>query len=164
MLYSALAASPVPGVSAPDPEVALYIAVLHFLLPISVAYTIMMNHRISRLLISIYVTVLFVATLLGKGLLGSIPLAADIRAILATALFGVIIAWLYRAPKMRYYYALLSGEPVSDDLLERSEELAGHHWLSSKTKSVIEWFADHLETAVLLGFVVVAIYAFISTT
>ena len=164
MLYSALAMSPFPGTPAIDPDKALYIAVLHFLLPIAVAYTIMMNHWVSRFLIFAYFVILYVATLMGKGVLGTVPIMSSTRTIVATAVFAVIIGWLFRGPRMRYYYALLADKPVPDDLVERGEELAGRNWLSSRTRNVIEWFADNLETVVLLGFVVVVIYAFLSTT
>ena len=162
LCYSVAIATTAPG-SGPEPVDAAYIAVLHFALPLAIAYTISGNYRSSRILIAIYVATQYVATILGVGFLGQLGAAMSIRFIVATVIVFLLGNWLFFSPKMRFYYAKISGQPVPLDLAGREEELAGHAWLSPQKSATLEWFADNLETAVLLGFVAVVIYAFIST-
>ncbi len=149
--------------TGPDAQSAAYVAVLHFLLPLSIAYTIGGNHPLSRTLIAIYVVVLGAATLFGVGFLGELRIGESIKVIGSVAFLSTVLIWLFRDPRMRYYYALVSNQPIPPDLEARAPELAGRNWLKPKTKAVIEWFADYLETVVLLGFIAGVIYAFIST-
>ncbi len=149
--------------TGPDAQSAAYVAVLHFLLPLSIAYTIGGNHPLSRILIAFYVVVLGTATLLGVGFLGELHFGDSIKAVASFASISAVLIWLFRNPRMRYYYALVSNDSIPPDLEARASELAGRNWLKPKTKAILEWFADHLETVVLLGFVAVVIYAFVNT-
>ena len=141
---------------------AAYIAVLHFLLPLSITYTVTGNYPSSRFLLSVYFIVLYGATMMGKGFLATVGSNPTARAIVATGLFVVLIAWLFRSPRMRIYYVLLRDQPVPDDLADRAWELAAKSSLSPKTKRFMEWLTDHLETVVLVGFIVLVIYAWAS--
>ena len=152
-----------PGASS-EPEKLAYVAILHLLLPICVAYTVVMNHSVSRLLIAIYAIVLCSATIAGKGALAALPLSIEARTIVFTGVLVVTILWLFRAPSMRVYYALIGNKPIPDDLRDRAEELAARNWIHPRVKAIVDWTVDHLETVVLLGFVVVVLYAFYSTT
>ena len=57
---------------------------------------------------------------------------------------------------------LLRDRPVPDDLADRAWELAATSSLSPGTKRFMEWLTDHLETVVLVGFIILVIYAWIS--
>jgi hypothetical protein len=148
--------------SGPDAKSAAYVAVLHFLLPLGVTYTIFGNHPLSRSLIAIYVVVLSAATLTGTGFLGGLQVAYSIKAIGSFVIASSVLAWLFRGPKMRFYYALIGGKPIPDDLRARADELAGRAWLSPSKSAIVERIADNLETLVLLGFIAVTIYALFS--
>ena len=148
--------------SGPEPQIAAYVAILHFILPLSIAYTVSGNYPSSRILIALYCVVLYGATLNGIGFLGEIQAEQSIKAMISTAALAIIATWLFRSPKMRFYYTVISGKPTPSDLEGRETELIGHAWISPKKTAAIEWFADNLETVVLLGFVVVAIYALFS--
>lgn len=148
------------GSSAFDAEEALYIAVLHFVLPLTIAYTISTNSPLSKPLILAYILVLFAATMMGIGYLGELEFQGELKAVVATAIFLVVLLWLVGSPKMRLYYVLLSGKPVPEDLQHRVHELSGKSWLGPKARQTLDWVADNLETIVLLGFIVVVLYAF----
>lgn len=162
-VYSVFVTTTGLGQSDLDSEKAIYVAVLHFLLPISVVIAISTNSHLSRFLISAYFLVLGCATFMGRGYLGTVPLDDGLRATLSIVVVGLILVWLFGSSKSRYYYSLIAGKDLPKDLVGRDSELAGKHWLSAGTKSLVNWTADHLETFVLLGFVVVVIYAFMST-
>ena len=143
---------------------AIYIAVLHFLLPLAVAYTVSTNSPLSRILIAIYSAILYAATLAGKGYLGNLDIGETALAVSATALFVAVQSWLFFSPKMRVYYALLADKPVPQGLESRVPELSGGFWLGEKSHAVFEWVADNLETVVLIGFILIAIFALVQTT
>ncbi len=163
VVYSVFASLSGIGMSEIDPEKGIYVAVLHFLLPISVAISIGSNSHLSRFLISAYVLVLGIATFMGRGFLGELIPADGPRGALSIAVMTATIAWLFTSSKSRYYYLLIAGKDMPNDIIGRDDELAGKNWLSTRTRSTITWIVDHLETVVLLGFVAVVIYAFLST-
>jgi len=140
-------------------ESAAYVAVLHFLLPLCVAYTISTNSAISRILITIYFVTLCAAVIFQKGFLGNLDFEPTVKLPVATAVFALLMAWLYRSPRMRVYYTLLLGKPIPPALESRAYDLAARSSLGPRTKAALEWLADRLETAVMLGFIVVVIYA-----
>ncbi|ANO52326.1 hypothetical protein [Woeseia oceani] len=142
---------------------AIYIAFLHFLLPLGVAYSVSANSPLSRILITFYAALLFVATVAGEGYLGNIQVDTTKRVLVSTILFVILLGWLHASPKMRVYYLLLKDEPIPKDLLSLSLELREGGILRSQTIRIAEWFADHLETVVLVGFIVIVVYAFIQT-
>ena len=142
---------------------AAYIAVLHFVLPFGVFYAISANSPLSRLAIATYAVILCTATVSGKGFLGGLQIEEAVKIAVAGGALFLVLAWLYGSPKMRFYYTSLSNNPMPPDLASRAEELHGGSWLSSKARETIAWFLDHLETTVLLGFIVAAVYAVGST-
>ena len=142
---------------------AAYVAVLHFVLPFGVFYTISANSPLSRMSIATYAVVLFSATVSGKGFLGALQIDETLKIIGAAGILLSVLTWLYGSPKMRFYYTAVSNKPMPLDLASRAEELHGGNWLSSKARETSAWFLDHLETTVLLGLIVVVIYAFVST-
>lgn len=144
-------------------ESAAYIAVLHFMLPLCVAYTVSTNSWLSRPLIAVYSIVLCGATLFGKGFLGGLLIDSTVKAITATSVLALVMAWLFGSPRMRIYYALLSGKPIPPALESRAYELAAKSSLDPRTQRAADWVADHLETVVMLGFIVVVLYAWVST-
>ena len=148
--------------SGPDPQSAAYVAVLHFLIPLGIAYTVGGNYPLSRLLIAVYVVTLSIATLAGIGFLGELQIDSSRKTIGTVAVLASTILWLFQSPKMRLYYALISGKPVPTDLVDRVDELTENTWLSPRATAAIDWFADNLETVVLLGFIAVTIFALIS--
>ena len=143
---------------------SLIIALLHFALPLSVSYAVFANSRLSRPLIGLYSAILYSATMLGNGVLGNLPAPEVIRESVATFVLIVIMGWLYRSPKMRLYYCLLSGTPVPADLESRAPKLLATSKFELCLHRTLNWVADHLETVVLLGFIIVVLIAFLGTT
>jgi hypothetical protein len=164
LLYAALTSiSGIGSAPAIEAEKAIYIAVLHFALPFGLAYAVSTNHPVSRLLIALYAAILCGATVMGKGVLGTLNTDDTVRSLGSMVFLLVVLYWLYATPKMRYYYALISDQPVPDDLQSRASELSGKKWINPKIRAVLDWVVDHLETVVLLGFIAAVIYAFVST-
>ncbi|MEM7432858.1 MAG: hypothetical protein AAF351_13115 [Pseudomonadota bacterium] len=145
-----------------EPAVLLYIVTLHFILPLGVAYTITMNSAASRSLITVYVITLGAATVTGKGVLGALAMETPLIALAAVVVPFLVLMWLFRAPSMRIYYAIIRNRPVPADLIDRAEELANKSWINPRAKAAIDWAADHLETVVLLGFTALAVYALVA--
>lgn len=143
-------------------EQAPYIAVLHFALPVCIFYTVSTNSWLSRPLITVYFSVLYGATMLGKGFLGNLEFDRDVTGIVASGIFVLILAWLFRSPAMRIYYLRLSGKPIPEELAPRAAELAGRVSPNPKVVAAMEWFVDHLETLVMVGFIVLAIVAYVT--
>lgn len=162
LVYSVAMVVATPGTSF-EPATAAYVVLVHFLLPLGISYSVATNSLLSQYLLLAYIVILSVATMAGWGYFGELRIAAAVRAAVSTSIFLLLFWWLFRNDRMRYYYALIADRPVPDDLRSRSAELAGRNWLSPRTKAVLEWFADNLELAVMLGFIVVVIYAFMST-
>ncbi len=150
------------GIPAPSRIDSIYIAVLHFLLPIGITYTIVSNNPLSRFLLSVYFIVLYTATVMRKGFLGTLGDDETLRLIIASGVFIVLMAWLFRSPRMRVYYLLLNGKPIPADLASRAYELATPKGPGPKTNKVVEWVVDHLEIIVMVGFIVLVIYAWAS--
>jgi hypothetical protein len=142
---------------------AAYVAVLHFVLPVCIFYTINVNSPLSRFAIGLYVITLSAATVLGKGFLGSLPISQTSRVAAAVAGVALVLLWLSVSPKMRFYYAVITGRPVPEELKARTDELRGGFTLSPRASTVLEWLVDRMETAVLLGFIAVVFYAWWST-
>lgn len=140
----------------------LYATVLHFALPLAVFYLVTSNSPLSRHVIALYVGVICGATIAGKGYLGGLDVDPNHRLILCVAVSAAMFGWLYLSPKMRYYFAAVSGKPIPIDLAGREEELQPKDWLTPKAKAALAWFLDHLETSVLLGFIGLTIYAYVS--
>lgn len=158
-------ASTLAGMPSPDNVGvnAVYIAALHFLLPIGIIYTIATNSPLSRVLIAVYSVTLYFATLAGKGYLGRVPADEAIRLMMATGILVVVLFWLYRSAKMRLYYALVSGRPIPADLASRAAGLGGGAWLSPRRKAVLDRLADHLELLVVVGLIVACVMAYLGT-
>lgn len=142
---------------------AAYVAMLHFVLPFGVFYAISANSPLSRLAIATYAVILCSATVSGKGYLGALKIDETIKIAVAGGVLLLVLAWLYGSPKMRFYYTAVSNNPMPPDLASRAEELHGGGWLSSKARETLAWVLDHLETTVLLGFIIAAVCAVVST-
>ncbi len=138
---------------------AAYVAMLHFILPLGVVYTVTANSPLSRIVIVTYTLILSSATFAGKGWLASLPVFDSYGELIIGAFLTVVLTWLFASPKMRFYYALLSGKPVPQDLAARADELHGGIWLSANARERLSWFLDHLEILVLVGFIVLVLYA-----
>jgi hypothetical protein len=162
LIYAVIQLLSAAGGSGIDAQQSIYIAFLHFLLPICVAYTISTNSPYSRILILLYCAVLYAATLAGKGYLGALEIDASDKTIVASGILLIVILWLFASPKMRLYYVLISDRPIPEELESRAPELLGKTWLGPKGTKALEWLTDNLETAVLIGFIVVAVYAAVS--
>ncbi len=147
----------------PSLEDGIYIAILHFVLPLGVTYTVTTNSSYSRLLILAYFLALYVSIIQGKGYLGNLDWDAELMAAGSTAIFATIVLWLFVSPKMRFYYALISGQPMSAELEAKAATFMDASKLSPRLRVVVDWFADYLETIVLLGFIAVCVYALRST-
>ena len=163
LIYAIAMALAGSGSSEPTGVVTIYVAVLHFVLPVCVFYTINTNSPLSRFAIGFYIVVLGLATIAGRGFLGNLPVPETTRVVASVAVMAMIIYWLFGSPKMRFYYATIANRSVPDDLLVRAGELRGGISLSTKARTVLEWIVDRMETAVLLAFIAVVLYALWST-
>ena len=152
-----------PTIGEVSNEDAIYISILHFVMPIAVLYTVTTNSPASRILIFGYFVTLCISTIGGKGFLGGLPVDSTLRAVVSTMILLAIVLWLFLSPKMRFYYALISGKPVPSDLESRAASFMDDSKLNPRWRAALDWVADHLETVVLLGFTVLAIYAYVST-
>ena len=76
---------------------------------------------------------------------------------------AVVLGWLYGGPKMRFYYAVISGRPIPEDLRSRADELYGGVRLNPRLRAALEWFVDRAEIAVMLGFIILVFYAYWET-
>ncbi|MDH5621594.1 MAG: hypothetical protein OEY74_05885 [Gammaproteobacteria bacterium] len=148
--------------SVPSLEDGIYIAVLHFILPLGVTYTITTNSPISRLLILGYFLGLYVSVVQGKGFLGNLDLDAELKAVASTAFFAAVVLWLFVAPKMRFYFALISGKSMSGDLESQAAKFMDESKLNPKVRVFIDWIVDYIETVVLVGVIVVVVFAYIN--
>ena len=147
----------------PEPLEALYVATLHFILPIGIFYTVMVNSPLSRWVISIHTVVLGAATIAGEGFLGQLEISETTRISASGAIMAIVLGWLYGSPKMRFYYAVISGKPIPEDLRSRADELRGGVRLNSRFRAALEWFIDRVEIAVMLGFIILVFYAYWET-
>lgn len=147
----------------PSLEDAIYIAILHFVVPLAVTYTVTTNHPTSRLLILGYILALYVSVLQRKGFLGNLDGNPELKAIVSTAVFIVVVLWLFVSPRMRFYFAMISGKPITKDLELQAATFMDDSKLNPKVRIVVDWLAERLETVVLLGFIAVVLYAYVST-
>ena len=163
LIYVVLESIRGPGSAGLSTEMAIYVVSLHFIVPITVFYSVTTNSGASRLLILGYVITLCVSTISNKGFLGGLEIDTSIRNVVATAVLLSVVGWLFFSPKMRVYYALIAGKEVPEDLESRAASFVEASKLNPRVRATLDWFADRLETAVLLGLTVLAVYAFVST-
>ena len=142
-----------------DPSSALYVSVLHFLLPFVIAFSISTNSPFSRLPILLYFLVLSGATVFGKGYLGSMAIDEALRIALAIGLFLAVCVYLCFSSKMRAYYALLRGDTIPMGTGDQAIELVQNPWPGKRGKAVLDWIVDHLEIIVILGLIASVILA-----
>lgn len=163
LIYAIAIALGGSGSFEPTGAEALYVAVLHFVFPVCVFYMISVNSPLSRFVIGFYIVILGLATIAGRGFLGDLPISETTRIVASIAVMASVLYWLFGSPKMRFYYATIANRPVPDDLLARAGELRGGISLSPRVRTAIEWIIDRMETVVLLGLIVVVLYAWLST-
>ncbi|MEM1176613.1 MAG: hypothetical protein AAGA33_03035 [Pseudomonadota bacterium] len=142
------------GLSAFD---ALYIAVLHFLLPLAAAYTLSGNYPISRLVVSLYCLTLAGATATGRGMLGALAADSTLLAILVPGLLVSFVAWLFLAPGPRAYYLMVAGRDVPEPLRSAAASLKESRWLSERVRHALDRLLDYLELFTMIGFIVTVI-------
>ena len=163
LVYSVFQATTGIAFSGMATEKAVYIAMLHFILPFCVFYAVSTNSVLSRFLIAAYSLVLYGATISGKGFLGELSAGSETSMVIASAAIFLVLVWLFRSPKMRLYYVLIAGKPVPENLKYRAPELVGGNSLSAKNRARIEWIIDNVETAIIFGFIIIVIIAFVTT-
>ncbi len=159
ILYAAIATIGASDLASLSNEDAIYVAVLHFFLPIAVLYTVTTNSPVSRFLILGYFVTVYFSTIAGKGFLGNFDVDPTVRFAALTAALIVVVLWLFRSPKMRFYFAVISGKPVPADLESKAATFMDDSKINPRVRVVIDWIADHLETVVLLGLAAAAVYA-----
>lgn len=160
MVYSVATTLAGPGASESVGGEALYIAVLHFVVPVCIFYTINVNSPLSRFAIGLYVVALGLGTIAGRGFLGNLGIPETARALGSVLVMATVCWWLFRSPKMRFYYATIAHRSIPEELTSRADELQGGMNLSPRARAMLEWIVDRTETAVLLGFIAVVLYAF----
>lgn len=164
LLYAVFEALSTTGSSLSAEGGLLYIALLHFALPFVILYTISTNSWLSRPFIALYNLILFGATVTGHGLLGSVDVNETLRFAIASAFLLGVLLWLYASPTMRVYYAVISDRPIPEGLEDRQARLVAGSSLSPKWRGRIEWFLEHMETLILVGFIVACVLALLSTS
>jgi hypothetical protein len=101
----------------------VYVAVLHFLLPLLIAWSIAVNRQFSRPLLALYTLVVaFEVFFRIRAQTWSQPNQTYAWLGLATVMLLVFV-WLYGTLRMRIYYALISGRALPDDLPQPAEEI-----------------------------------------
>jgi len=136
-----------------DSAEAIYVAVVHFVLPLGLFYAVNANSPLSRPIVTLYFLTLGVATYPGKGFLGHLAADHVVTQAATIVTLPVILLWLYATPKMRVYYALIRGRDVPFELEERRDELTTTDWLGPRGKAILTRVLDNLETIVLVGFI-----------
>ena len=159
LYYIAAALGDVASSTSIEPREALYVAGLHFLLPFVIALAITTNSGLSRPLIVVYFLVLSVATAVGEGTLGALPIGGALRVAVSVLVFVAISVYLYRGSKMRAYYALLRGNEVPKGTGTDAVELVENPWPGRRGRALLGWLSDHLETIVIVGLIITVILA-----
>lgn len=140
-----------------DPSDALSIAVLHFLVPFAVAVSISTNSPLSRPLITLYFLIASLAALMGRGYFAAISINPPLHASLTLALGIVVVGHLHASRKMRAYYALLRGDEVPAGTGDAAIDLIENPWPGERTRALLNWVAEHLETVVIIGLIVAVV-------
>lgn len=163
LIYAVASTLGGPDFSVLDNEDAIYVSILHFLLPIVITYTVTTNSPLSRIVILGYVLILYVSTLRGKGFLGGLEIAPSLMLVISTSVLIAIALWLFASPKMRFYYAVIAGRPVPPDLESKTAEYVDDAKINPKLRIMLDWVSDHLETMALVGLILVVLYAYLDT-
>lgn len=146
----------------PDLAEAVVVSVIHFLLPISIAYTVFTNSHLSRPLLLTYSLALAASLLFGFGYVAPVFDGKLMSSIAMLVSLGLITAWLYLSPKMRIYYALLRNRRIPKRLAARAIEYVENPWPGRRTNEILDWISEHLETLVLIGLIVTVLLAWAS--
>ncbi len=163
LVYAVFTALSATGFSHGIERGMLYIAVLHFVLPFLVLYTISTNSWLSRPFIALYNMILYGATIAGYGVLGAIEVSESLRFAFASMFLLMVLLWLYWSPAMRVYYAVISGRPIPEGLEAYRSKLVAGRSLSPKWRGRIEWLLEHMETLVMVGFIVACVVVLATT-
>ena len=161
LLYAVQQTLSTIGLSSPRSIDSIYVAVLHFILPLLAAYTISNNYPVSRSVLVVYTLVLTVATLLGIGVLGQLAAQQAIIAIGLPAMFTGFIFWLYLGRKAKVYYWLIAGKPVPDEYCDVAEALREDRWLNPRVREASNRVLDNLEIITMIGFILLVLLAFV---
>ena len=163
LVYAVFTALSATGLSHGVERGMVYIAVLHFMLPFVVLYTISTNSWLCRPFIALYNIILCGATVTGYGVLGSIEMNEVLRTVFASVFLVMVLLWLYWTPAMRVYYAVISGRPIPEGLEDYQDRLIAGSSLSPKWRGRIESLLEHMETLVMVGFILVCIIVLMTT-
>lgn len=159
LVYGVVLALDHAGSVIASPTLGLYIATLHFLLPLGISYTIFSNSPWSRPLLAAYVLILSTATALGHGMLGTLTQDAAVRVSSAFFAASTTLYWLFRNPRMRVYFARIGGRQVAPELQERVEALEAASGPGVRARLAIEWLVEWVELLILLGFIATVFFA-----
>ncbi len=139
---------------------SLVFAILSFLFPVVVSWSIISNLAASRFLIVAYY-IGFVGLRVSQTLISS-PSAEHSITLIMAALFGLaaLSFWLFRSRRMRFYYSIISGRPLTPDLADDAENLLPNPVVTGKARKIIDRFVDSLETFALIAVIVVVFVAY----
>ncbi len=161
LLFAVFTTLSAVGVADLTSTQSLYVAVLHFVLPLVAAYTISNNYPISRLVVVVYSVMLTAATLLGIGLLGQLARQQPIIAVGVPAMFTALVFWLYLGRRPTVYYRLIAGKSVPDELRDVAESLREDKWLNPRVRDRMNRLLDKLEIITMVSFIVIVLLAVI---
>lgn len=133
---------------------SLILAVVAGVLPMLTIHSITTNRSMSRWLLLSLVCGLLLLSLRWIDLFNTAPSFG-----LAAFLLLAIGWWLFRSPRMRVYYALISGNEIPQDL--------SHIELRTRTEeAIVSWLGDlvpYLEGLVVLLVIAAVVYGIINT-
>jgi hypothetical protein len=109
--------------ASPNPSDAIFVAIVHFVMPLGAIYTVATNSPLSRIVIMVYVLLMYGTAIAGIGFLGSLQIEFGVKAAVATACLLAVLYWLFGNLKMRVYYAVISGSELPGDLTQSAEEI-----------------------------------------
>jgi hypothetical protein len=130
----------------------ILLALLFFLAPFAIAYTIVVNHPASRALLVVYFIALTI--FIGTAYASAATAMQDIWfVVVAVALFGATM-WLYVAPRARVYYALIQNKPIPGDLVQEVDKLVA----PSNTEKIAVRLWNQLEPLAPFALFVLALF------
>ena len=132
-------------------------------LPLLVSWTILSNYPISRWLMLAYYGSAALAYFDWRGVEPPWSEQDAAPMSLAIAGFALLVYWLFRSKRMRFYYAQIRHRPIPDDLAEEAAYLVRSSRLTPRALKIVESLADRLELIGALLVIATLIYAYVST-
>ncbi len=145
------------------PELSILQAIVfigfHAVIPLGAAYAVSSNRRVSRPLIVIYC--LYIGYRAIEQVL-ELRVTADTRLAMIVAICLLLLTigfWLYRSPRMRYYYSVVSDRAIPDDLVGQKDVLSRPGPFQKRIVHFASRIAPLLEWAVPILIITLIVFA-----